>query len=408
MYVYVPCGAIYESPKLSGASHFLEHMLFKNKGKVSSNLSKSLTYIGGTHNAVTYKDVTYYYILTHMSNYKEVVDMLYQITRKLSFTDDDLVVEKQVVLQEMGQTLDSFDYSYSNMMQSCILDMENVYTKSVIGNRKSVSHMSAHDLKEHARNHYKDCSIIINCDESILGGVKRYVSHVFGPSKQISFYDEKLSAQSQKFDPKIIVVNKPFKQYSTCLIFKAFPAKYKKENIVLKFLQYCLTSSGLHSILNHNIRVKRGLVYTMHSYSEVFRYIGLYYISFSSNSSQTDYIINLIMNVLYKLKSDGMSKNVMKYYKNSYLNTMKMRMTNDMFRTEYFGLASFYGVDLTDDEFFKIIKNINNDDIMEVSKKAFNFTDMGVLTAGAYNSVNSMSKRIEDVQQTYAERSNNS
>lgn len=407
MYIYVPSGAIFESQRVSGISHLLEHMMFKNKGAYSQNISKSLTHIGGRYNAATYRDVTYYYIQTHMSNYKHVIDILYQITQKLNFTNKDLVTEKEVVLQEMGQSSDNFDSTFTFMTNSTLLDKDNVYMNSVIGTRKTISNITIDDLKAYAKKHYKNFMVYINCDESIEKSVHRHVHSLFGKPAKLHLYDESYVKLSQKFAPKIMFVQRSYKQYSTTLVFKTFPGHEYRKNVILEFLQYCLTASGLYSILNHAVRVKRGLVYTMQSYVDVFRYIGMYYIAFSSNSSKTDYIVNLILNALYNLKTTGMTDTMLQYYKKSYLNTLKFRFTNEPYKTEYMGLNAFYGVRTDYNYIVRTIEKLDSKEIADVAHQAFNFTEMGVLSVGDYTSVNNMSRKVEEVLETYAIKSKN-
>jgi predicted Zn-dependent peptidase len=376
-------------------------MMFKNKGDASHNIPKSLTYIGGRYNAATYKDVTYYYIETHMSNYKAAIDLLYQITCRLNFNEDDLRTERKVVIEELGQTLDSFDHKFFSLANGSLLHEDNVYMNSVIGTKKTLGNLTLGNLKAYAKERYNNHVIMLNCDESIKDAAFKYVKHVFGHQETISINEERYMDLGKRFDPKIIFLNKNFKQYISRITFRTYPVSHIKENITLKFIHYCLTASGLHSILNHTIREKRGLVYSMQSYIELFRYLGLYCIQFSSNSKRTDYILNLVFNVLHNLKTKGLSENIIEFYRTSYLNTIKMRLADEEYRTNSHGLMSFYGADVADADILKYVRAITNQDIVDVASYVFDFTMMGVISVGNYSSVNVMSKNVEDIINTY-------
>lgn len=404
IYVYVPAGSIYEISETSGCSHILEHMLFKNKGDISINLSKSLTTIGAKYNAATYKDVTYYYIKTYSDKAKESINLIGQIIQKHNFNDQELNTERKVIIEEYNQTHDGFDYKFYTLANRSLMHDDNIYLSSVIGDIKVLKNIKANELKAYYKDRYKDIMVFVNCDQKIKGIVKKELYKVFGTNQKYDFKNEEMLSKANLIEPKLIFINKPLKQYVTRFTFLTFPADRVRDHIILRFLQYCLTASGLYSLLNHNLREIRGLVYTIHSYSEKFRYTGFYYIQLGSSSNKTDYIISLIINLLSKLKNQGLPDKVLKFYKNSYLSSLKVRYLDEEYRTENLALSSFYDSFIEEKQLYKIIKGLTNDEIKDVSKKAFDYTKMGLLSIGEYNNVDMISKRVEDIIDTYGNK----
>lgn len=404
IYVYVPAGSIYEESGTSGCSHILEHMLFKNKGDVSANLSRSLTSIGARYNAATYKDVTYYFIKTYSDKAKESINLIGQIIKKHNFNDQELNTERKVIIEEYNQTHDGFEYKFYTLANKTLMHDDNIYLSSVIGDIKVLKNIKANELKRYYKDRYNDIMIFVNCDEKIKGSVKRELRNVFGANKKYDFADEEMLAKANLIEPKLIFINKVFKQYITRFTFLTFPASHVREHTILRFIQYCLTGSGLYSLLNHDLREIRGLVYTIHSYSETFRYAGYYYIQLGSSSNKTDYIISLIINLLSKLKNQGLPEKVLKFYKNSYLSSLKVRYLDQDYRTENHALSMFYDCYMDEKDIYKLIKGLTNNDVQEISRKAFDYSKMGLLSVGGYNNVDMMSKRVEDIISTYGNK----
>lgn len=402
IYVYVPAGSIYEDEGSSGCSHLLEHMLFKNKGETYSSITKGLTEIGAHYNAATYKDVTYYYIKTHRDNYREAIRIMGQIINGLRFSEEDLRTERKVVIEEYNQTRDGYDGRFFDLANRSILHEDNVYGKSVIGNIHVLRNITAADLKDYARKRYKDVMVLVNVDVGVKGKAKRELARVFGAQRSFDVHDNAMLASANLIEPRLVFISRGFSQVTTRLSFLTFPASQIKDHIVLKFVQYCLTGAGIYSILNHELRELRGLVYTIHSYSEVFRYAGFYYIQLGSSSKKTDYIISMIIHTLSLLKRKGLPKKVLRYYRNSYLSTIRTRMLDEEYRTEYHGLSLFYDVKVAQEDVIKTIKGANNDTIMDVCNRAFDLGRMGVLSVGDYSSVDRMSDRVGDIIDTYA------
>lgn len=401
IYLYVPTGSIHEKPKQSGCSHMLEHMLFKNKGERSKDLSKVLTNIGARYNAATYKDTTYYYIKTHSSFYKDAIDIMQQLTTNANFTEEELRVERKVIIEEYNQTADSFSRYLFSLSNNSIMHKDNVYSKSVIGHIKVLSNISAAELKQYYKERYKEMVVVINCDENIKDRVERYVNGKFGPNTDYTFCNEELLKSASMIEPKLIFINKQSAQYMTKLSFMTFPAENIKDHIILSFIQYCLTGSGLYSILNHQLRMIRGLVYGVSSFSEILMYTGFYYIQLGSSSSKTDYIVSLLLHNIVKLKIKGLSMKQLNYYKKSYLSFVKLSLLDQDFRTEYHGSSLIYNTYTSDDKLLKILGKITNDDIRNVSKKAFDFDKLGIISIGGYPNVDAMSKRVQDIVNSY-------
>lgn len=401
IYVYVPAGSIYENKKESGCSHMLEHMLFKNKGEDSYNLSKSLTSIGAKYNAATYKDCTYYYISTHYNNYKKAIGLMKQIIKNVNFTDNDLKTERKVIIEEYNQSNDNFFRMFLTLANKSIMTDDNVYAKSVIGDIKVLKGIPANDLKKYYKSRYQEYVVVVNTDERIKSKVNKELRYMFGKDEEYDFSDTKLLAEANKIEPKLIFINKNLNQYNTRISFATFPASEVRDHVILNFIQYCLTGSGLFSLLNHDLREIRGLVYTIHSYSEVFRYVGFYYIQIGSSSDKTDYIISLVINIISKMKKKGLSSSVLDFYKNSYLSSMKHKLLDQEFRSEYHGTAFFYGSYIEDKELIKIINDITNDDIIATSVKAFDYDKLGVISLGTYANVDRMSQGVYDIIESY-------
>lgn len=402
MYIYVPAGSVYETPKESGCSHMLEHMLFKNKGVVSSNLSKSMTEIGARYNAATYKDVTYYFIKTHSQHFKVAIGCLHQILTKGNFTEIDLDTERKVIIEEYNQTNDTFEYKFFQLANQSIMPKENVYTNSVIGNIKVLESTSAASLKEYFKKRYQNYTIVVNCEESIKGAVQRELVRLFGKNTELDMDDCGLVTLATKIEPKVIILDKTFKQYVTRITFQTFPGSDVKDVVLLQFMQYCLTGSGLFSLLNRELRVIRGLIYTVYSFAEFFRYTGTYFIQFGSSVKKTDYVVSLIFSLIGKLKKHGLPRNALDYYKQSYLNAQRLKFTDQDVRTEFYGVAAFYGSTITEDKVLSIIKKITNKDIIAISRKVMDYSRMGLISVGSYPNVDDMNNKIQAIINSYA------
>lgn len=398
IYVFVSAGSIYENKNLHGASHLLEHMLFKNKGKASNNLSKSLTSTGSISNAVTYKDVTFYYIKSHASTYEECIDYMHQIISKANFTDEDLNIERKVVLEEFYQYSDKTgDANMEKIALNTILNDKNPYLKNVIGTENVIKNIKASDLKKYYKTRYDKSIIVINCPKTLYKNIDKRIKSLFKPNLEVDLNDSNLENSTKLFnnEAKIIVINENYKQNITRLTYYTGKPTNMKDDLVLNFITYCLTGSGLFSLMYYELRVKLGLIYSVSSFYEAFRYTGLLYIGFASSNNKIEYILTLCLKLLLGLKKNGLKPKLFKYYKTSFINSLKYKLANTNFVTEWYGFNVFYGNNVSIKDYIKIAQSITNDDIKNICSKYIDFKKQGILCVGNYDEPKIITKKID-------------
>ena len=101
--VLLPVGSRYETKEISGASHFVEHMLFKgtNKRPSAIDISRALEAEGADFNAFTYKDYTGYYVKINSERQEVAFDLLSDMIFNSKFDKEEMEKEKGVIVEEL-------------------------------------------------------------------------------------------------------------------------------------------------------------------------------------------------------------------------------------------------------------------------------------------------------------------
>jgi len=401
IFIYVPAGSIYENDKNRGISHMLEHMVLKHTKQYNEmGLLEEITSLGGSYNAITDRDTTFYYIMTNSDNYKKSCDILHSVVCEPTFYPHELDLERKVVLEEISKRNDN-DAALINLSYLTVLDKNNKYAIPIEGYAKTLNNITVKDLVKYFKEHYSDFNILVNCDFKIKDEVEKYVIHKFGPNKEVNFTNIGMIYESLAFNSKLFVIQRSYTQYTTHILFPSFPRSMIKENVILTFIKYFLSSAGLYSILMLELRSKRGLIYSISSMNEVYRYLGVFRFAISTSDKKSDQIINIVLDILHKLKLNGLNNKLLNYYRKGFLNEQKYAFTNTEFITALKGEQLFYDCDIGYDEYAEIIKNITNDDIKDISKRLFDFSKIGILSYGNYSNLNTMKKQITDLVDTY-------
>ena len=101
--IFVKVGSRYETPKNNGISHFLEHMLFKDK-----KLVEKLDCLGAKYNAETSYENTHYYIYGSKKDYVDFIDIISDIYTN-PFKKEDIEKEKGVIIEEYNSLVNDLD-----------------------------------------------------------------------------------------------------------------------------------------------------------------------------------------------------------------------------------------------------------------------------------------------------------
>ena len=108
--IWVRTGSAYETKQNNGISHFLEHMSFKGTNtRTALQISEEIEDVGGQSNAYTSREFTAYYAKMMKENAELAVDVLTDSILNSTFPEDELVKERDVVIQEIKQTIDTPD-----------------------------------------------------------------------------------------------------------------------------------------------------------------------------------------------------------------------------------------------------------------------------------------------------------
>ena len=108
--IWINTGSRIETPKESGVSHFIEHMLFKGtESRSAKDIARDIDNIGGQINAFTNKECTCYYVHLLDEHINIGIDVLSDMILNSTFNNNDIDRERAVILEELKMYEDSLD-----------------------------------------------------------------------------------------------------------------------------------------------------------------------------------------------------------------------------------------------------------------------------------------------------------
>ena len=151
---WIKTGSVNENDKLSGISHFLEHMLFNGTKKFKpGEIDEYLDAKGGYNNAFTSLDVTNYYVTIRVDEAEAAYEVVSHMLFNGLLLQSEIDREKPVVLQEINRKYDDPSYKMWQDLQATLFE-GTPYARQVIGSSETVSAFTRQEIVDYYNRFY--------------------------------------------------------------------------------------------------------------------------------------------------------------------------------------------------------------------------------------------------------------
>jgi zinc protease len=367
--VYIRAGAVYEDPKVAGISHLLEHLLFRTKSVYSSDeLLKRLETVGGKFNAITSKDVTYFYISTSTEHWQQASDLLHTIVFDIAITAKDLEQEKKICQEELYKSSTSGDLVESAVLPYMLKD--TLYEKSVIGTKDSIAGITMSDVLAYHKKHYKNGLLMCTCSSSIKKKVQTYLISKYNQKNEQPCNNALLQFDYLKplKDP-YVNVTRHIQQNVLLVCYRCSPYD-SRQYCITELINYILSGS-LDAILIKELREKKNMVYSMSVMQVAWKGAGMNLFSAPTSVPLLE-LYEKYLSTLQSFCKKFITKTAFKMHKRNFLLRQKLASKDIIEQTFALGLDYFYtGEAKTWDSFNRLMSSITYDEVWQVSKAMF-------------------------------------
>jgi predicted Zn-dependent peptidase len=261
--VWVNCGGRNETKPVMGVSHMLEHMAFKGtRSRSARDIAEEIEAVGGYLNAYTSREQTAFHVRTLKNDVPLAIDILGDILTHPTFEQVELERERQVVLQEIGQSRDTPDDIVFDHLQSVVYP-EQPMGWPILGEEETVSRFSRDDLKTYMSANYRGSSMLL-----VASGAVQHADVVrLAETKFADLASGKAAAPSPaRYQGGDLRRADELEQvHLTC----AFPGVSSSDPDFYTAQVYVTAlGGGMSSRLFQEAREKRGLCYSIYAFSQ--------------------------------------------------------------------------------------------------------------------------------------------
>ncbi|WP_290544410.1 pitrilysin family protein [Aestuariivirga sp.] len=195
--VWYKTGAADEAQGKAGVAHLLEHLMFKGTPKHPDGaFSRIVRANGGDENAFTTQDYTAYFQKVMKDRLPLVMELEADRMQNLELTDETVLPERAVVLEERRQRIDNEPAGLLNEQMDAAMFAAHPYGKPVIGWMNQVSKLTRQDAMDFYAAHYEpENAILIVAGDVTPEEVKTLAERHYGPLKNKRPAPERVRAE---------------------------------------------------------------------------------------------------------------------------------------------------------------------------------------------------------------------
>jgi predicted Zn-dependent peptidase len=300
--VWVMAGGRHERPEQNGIAHFLEHMAFKGtKRRTALRIAEEIEDVGGYINAYTSREMTAYYARVLEADVGLALDVIGDIVLNPAFDTKEIEVERHVILQEIGQALDTPDDIVFDWLQE-VSYPDQAFGRTILGPSERVSSFSRKDLQGFVKENYGPAQMILAAAGAVdHDAIVAQAEAIFGS----------LKARPQKaFEPATFrgAERREVKDLEQVHFAMAFDAPGYRHPDVYTAQVYAMTmGGGMSSRLFQKIREERGLCYSIFAQSGAYEDAGQITLYAGTSAEEIGALTQLTVDEL-KRAADDMSE----------------------------------------------------------------------------------------------------
>ncbi len=311
--VWVAVGSRDEDARLSGSSHFLEHLLFKGtKLRSALDISASIEAVGGDTNAFTAKEYTCYYARVLDTDAPLAVDVMCDLIADSLLAEPDVETERGVILEEIAMRDDEPGDEVHDLFVEAVYGADSPLGRLISGTEETITPMTRDEIWDFYRSRYVPQNIIIAAAGSL--DHTQIVDLVVAAFDRAGFATDEAAPVEHRpplpaapvQGPTIVVREKDTEQAH---MVYGCPALHRLDEG--RFALGVLNSSlggGMSSRLFQEIREKRGLAYSVYSYTSQYADSGVFAVYAGCAPGKVDELLALVKSELADVAANGLTE----------------------------------------------------------------------------------------------------
>lgn len=372
--VMLPVGSRYEPDNLLGASHFIEHMMFKGTERrpTTLDITKEVDKYGADYNAFTSKEYTGYYIKVDSDYIEQAADIISDVLYNSKFEAGEMEKEKSVIKEEISMYKDN-PLMYVNKVFSGVMYKNSPLSHDIAGTKESVENLNRDEVLEYKDYFYKNSNFNIIAAGALKDSIVDILTQKFSQEthqSEIKINDASAKFGSDRKEDRIDIMQKEGDQAQVMLGFPAY--NYGDErNFALAIIDKVL-GGNMSSKLFTRIREQMGLAYSVSSGFSKYQDVGHFYIKMGLDPENINKAITEVKNIIAEIQEEGLESEEIEEAKTSIQGGTTLDMEDSKSVANWYAKrATLTGEILTPQDKIDKINRVTESEIGEVIADIF-------------------------------------
>lgn len=372
---WVAVGSRDELPASFGSTHFLEHLLFKGTARRSAlDIAVSFDAVGGEHNAMTAKEYTCYYAKVQDRDLMMAVEVLSDMLTSSLLDPAEFENERGVILEELAMADDDPSDVTSERFFEAVLG-EHPLGRPIGGNPDTIQAATRNSVWNHYRANYRAQDLVITVagavdHDAVVGGVqKSLIAAGWDLDAEAAPVERRVpSGRLVERGSPLVVVQRPIEQANILLGVPGIAAADDRRSTMA--VLNSILGGGMSSRLFQEIREKRGLAYSVYSFSPSYSDAGLFGLYAGCSPAKAGQVAELLLGEFRRLADGGVTDDEMRRASGQLSGASALALEDSDTRMSRLGRSEITLGEFTDlDEALRRLALVTADDVRELARE---------------------------------------
>jgi predicted Zn-dependent peptidase len=369
--IWVGVGSRDESRSLAGATHFLEHLLFKGTPRRDAlAISSAIDAVGGEMNAFTAKEYTCYYARVLDRDLPLAIDVICDMVTSSLIAKADVDGERDVILEEIAMHADDPTDAVHDEFAVALLGNAPL-GRPILGTVDSISGMSRNAIAGHYKRRYTSPNLVVTAAGNVSHAeVVKLTKAAFKAAGALGAEaapaTPRIGGKALKAPGGVRLLSRPTEQANVLLGVPGL-ARTDDRRYALDVLNTAL-GGGMSSRLFQEVREKRGMAYSVYSYAAHYADVGMFGVYAGCLPKKVGQVLEVCREQLADVAANGITADELVRARGQLKGSFVLGMEDTGSRMGRLGKAELvYGELLSVDEVLARVDAITLDDVAAVA-----------------------------------------
>jgi predicted Zn-dependent peptidase len=358
----------------AGATHYLEHLLFKGTARRSAlDISAAMDAVGGELNAFTAKEYTCYYARILDADLPLAIDVLADMVTSSLIEPKDVDAERGVILEEIAMNEDDPSDTVHEAFAAQLFG-DTPLGRPILGSVDSINSITRAQIAEHYAARYGPENLVVAASGSL--------DHAEVVELTRAVFERVLTGDADPVRPRLAAASEGEPGTATGVGVRLVSRGIEQANLVLgcgalartderRFALGVLNAAlggGMSSRLFQEVREKRGLAYSVYSFSSQHADTGLWGVYAGCLPAKADEVLSICRDEIGKMVSGGLTDAELDRGKGQLRGSIVLGLEDPSSRMSRLGKSELVYPRLEPvEEILASIEAVTHDDVREVA-----------------------------------------